>query len=66
MTTDTPPPGSDEAVRLGCLCPVMDNHYGRGYVQIAGESSYVFNENCPLHGLAISIETAEPVPSEEP
>lgn len=48
MTTETPPPGSEEAVRLGCLCPVMDNHYGRGF-EITGHQSYWYNADCPLH-----------------
>ena len=44
--TGVPDPGSDEAVRLGCTCPVVDNAHGWGYVingmrWIAGD--------CPLH-----------------
>lgn len=23
-------PGSDEAVKAGCTCPRIDNHYGKG------------------------------------
>ena len=33
-----PNPGSDEALAMGCLCAVMDNHYG-------------VQADCPLHGL---------------
>lgn len=49
-----PNPGSDEAVEKGCLCPVIDNHFGvgNGEVTIDGERKtvFVFNEGCPLHG----------------
>lgn len=40
-------PGSDEAIAAGCLCPVMDNGYGRGYL---GSSYFVMHEGCPIHG----------------
>jgi hypothetical protein len=43
----TPPPGSQEALDLGCLCPVLDNGYGRGFGGIAGLS--VVNSACPVH-----------------
>lgn len=43
----TPTPGSQEAIKKGCLCPVMDNNGGRGF----GEPPmYWVNNNCPLHG----------------
>ncbi len=40
-----PNPGSEEAVKAGCRCPVIDNHYGKG-------TPYGFwmSEDCPLHG----------------
>ena len=41
-------PGSDEAARAVCLCPRMDNGYGRGYMGMPGV--YVQREDCPLHG----------------
>jgi hypothetical protein len=43
-----PNPGSDEAIRLGCRCPVMDNEYGRGYMGVEGV--FVYSENCSIHG----------------
>lgn len=43
----TPNPGSRAAIELGCTCPMMDNHYGRGYHGIAGEFVYTFG--CPIH-----------------
>lgn len=39
-----PNPGSDEALELGCTCPVLDNGHGRG----AGP--FWINEGCPVHG----------------
>lgn len=41
-------PGSDEAIKRGCKCPVMDNARGRGYMGMEGV--YVMNESCPIHG----------------
>jgi hypothetical protein len=26
----TPNPGTEEAIKQGCKCPVLDNHHGRG------------------------------------
>lgn len=44
-------PGSDEAVRAGCKCPVMDNRRGRGlYTDDSGRVQFVVSEECPLHG----------------
>lgn len=41
-------PGSPEAKVAGCLCPVIDNGRGRGYMGIPGV--YVMREDCPMHG----------------
>ena len=43
----TPNPGSDEAVKQGCVCARMDNGYGRGYY---GGPGFVITLDCPLHG----------------
>ncbi|MDR9893282.1 hypothetical protein G7B40_040355 [Aetokthonos hydrillicola Thurmond2011] len=47
-------PGSMEALRLGCLCPVLDNSlvlgYTGGVVDGNGNVVFVVNEECPLHG----------------
>lgn len=36
-------PGSPEAQKQGCTCPVMDNQYGRGYryLEVAKVRMYV-------------------------
>jgi hypothetical protein len=43
--TDTPNPGSDEALALGCTCPVLDNGHGQGYMGQPG--IYVYTAGCP-------------------
>lgn len=42
-----PNPGSDEAIKAGCLCPVIDNHYGRG--AYGDGKAFWYTENCPIH-----------------
>lgn len=41
------PPGSPQAVREGCTCPVLDNHHGSGFLGLDG--MFVYNSGCPLH-----------------
>lgn len=53
-SNETPPPGSDAALDLGCRCPVLDNAHGKGYLGGAkdketGETLYVITADCPLH-----------------
>lgn len=44
-------PGSDEAVKQVCTCPVEDNRHGAGAATIERcERMYWVNGNCPLHG----------------
>ena len=49
-------PGSEEAIKEGCRCPVIDNGYGKGIgggVYRHPESDrpfFVINSDCPLHG----------------
>ena len=44
-----PNPGSPEAVEAGCLCPVLDNHYGKGSDK--SNTKFWYNSSCPLHVL---------------
>lgn len=44
-----PNPGSKEAGEQGCLCPVIDNAHGRGYLGNGERFGFVINEHCPLH-----------------
>ena len=43
------PPGSFEARRDGCKCPVFDNHYGRGYGGDSRLYGWVVSDDCKLH-----------------
>lgn len=51
---DVPQPGSKEATDTGCECPVVDNHYGKGYMggitDDNGMTLYAIHEGCLLHG----------------
>lgn len=51
MKQDTRSPGSKEAIDAGCLCPRMDNEYGKGYHGNGEKFGFVVNYDCPLHGL---------------
>lgn len=46
-------PGSDEAIKAGCTCPVMDNAHGKGYLggvkDEDGNTVFVYNGDCPIH-----------------
>jgi hypothetical protein len=44
-----PNPGSDEAIKMGCKCPVLDNCHGKGYL-VPGSGSFCVSEACPIHG----------------
>ena len=47
-----PNPGSDEARQRGCRCPVLDNNHGRGWGKDEhGNDIFVYNMECPLHGI---------------
>jgi len=63
VTSMPPNPGSDEALALGCTCPVMDNHHGAGLDYPNGPAFWV-KGRCPLHGndhaLLRSGMTSEP------
>jgi hypothetical protein len=63
MKTETPTPGSDAALKLGCTCGSMDNRRGRGcyLCPTTGEMLFIINATCPVHGLA-SPRTQEAKP----
>lgn len=37
-------PGSEEALKQGCTCPVLDNAHGKG-----GLRGFYISGDCPLH-----------------
>jgi hypothetical protein len=46
-TSAVPDPGTHEAIAKGCTCPVIDNHYGRGF---RGEPGvFMYSGGCPVH-----------------
>jgi hypothetical protein len=49
MNKNKPTPGSDEAVEQGCMCPVLDNARGQGFMY-GGKRSYWISGACPMHG----------------
>lgn len=42
----TPNPGSDEAIMMGCTCPVMDNNHGKWPHWSGG---FLIYAGCPVH-----------------
>ena len=44
---NTPNPGSDEAIKQGCTCPVLDN--GHGSDELGRIRGFWITEGCPLH-----------------
>lgn len=45
MTENVPTPGSDEAIDMGCKCPVLDNAHGEGY----SDGVFIKSATCPIH-----------------
>jgi hypothetical protein len=43
-------PGSKEARKSGCTCPVIDNAYGKGVFCDGEKNGWWINGNCPIHG----------------
>lgn len=48
MGEKPPNPGSNEAVKHGCICPVSDNRRGLG-VPWNEVRLFWYSEGCPLH-----------------
>lgn len=46
-----PNPGSDEAIAIGCLCPVLDNGHGRHapFMGADGKPEWWVRGDCPVH-----------------
>ena len=47
-----PRPGSIEAIRLGCQCPVLENQHGKGALN-KPDGAFWIVEDCPLHILEL-------------
>jgi len=48
MKKEVPNPGSNEAIEMGCTCPVLDNGHGKG--SMYGEGLFWINQDCSVHG----------------
>lgn len=47
---DRPAPGSPEAMKAGCTCPVLDNAHGQGFqLDPKGGRCYWITDGCVLH-----------------
>ena len=53
--SDVPLPGSKDALELGCICPVMDNHYGDP--KHARKFGSWQMQDCPVHNPAHTKES---------
>ena len=50
ITAPLHPPGSDDARREGCTCPVIDNARGKGAgVDDDGHPLFWYSDECPYH-----------------
>ena len=50
--SDTPTPGSDAAVAIGCTCPVLDNGHGAGAMTVGDPfpgTVWWMSGDCPVH-----------------
>lgn len=45
--SEIPNPGSDEALAIGCKCPVMDNNHGKRLPWIG---AWWIDIRCSIHG----------------
>ena len=43
-----PNPGSEEAIDMGCTCPVLDNCHGKGF-PFEGRTEFWYSSGCPVH-----------------
>lgn len=53
MSDDKPNPGSDAALLLGCLCPVLDNNHGK---HMPWPGAWWITEGCPVHDDRVRIQ----------
>jgi hypothetical protein len=52
-----PAPGSEEALSLGCCCPVQDNNYGAGVPTQDGVRMFHVHPACQVHPGTLIKET---------
>ena len=54
MSNNIPNPGSDEAIAIGCNCPVLDNNHGDP--ELGRIRGFVYRSDCPVHGAKMDSE----------
>lgn len=48
-------PGSPEAKRKNCTCPIEPNIHGKGFRPVSSVHTYYFVERaCPIHGFMVN------------
>ena len=50
MNITTPNPGSIDAIKAGCTCPVLDNARGKGIGGNGEKHGWWITAGCPMHG----------------
>ena len=50
MDADKPKPGSPDAIKQGCVCPILDNAHGAGVGGDGEKYGWWTNADCPIHG----------------
>lgn len=53
-------PGSPDAMRLGCTCSALANHYGDGAVEdgMIKPDKFLVADDCPIHADARRVANA--------
>ena len=49
-------PGSEEAIKEGCICDPMNNHHGKGFTVPGKETIFWKHEDCPVHGVEAEMQ----------
>lgn len=47
LSKKIPNPGSKDAIKAGCECPIIDNSYGRGYM--GQKNVFIYSIDCIVH-----------------
>jgi len=48
-------PGSYAARALGCICPMVDNNYGRYAPYVGDGFGWVIRDDCTMHGQRVDL-----------
>jgi len=56
MSRVVPNPGSEEAIKKGCKCPVLDNAHGKGI----GDGRFWYSAECDFHNQYPIVKDTSP------